>query len=225
MARKLKIPGLALLAVLAVSGTLASAAHAAPFAFRSDGFLTKIIGESGGLKFTVEGGSLTCAKTTYLGEQAGEENELLLVFPMYENCKFGAMGLTADVEPGGCTFEFFQDNNTENGKFDVITSILCPVGGKMTITVTAMGQTSCTITLGEQTLGTGTVFTNGKIEAFELLDYKGDINVSGVKYNQEAGTGLSKCATADGKANGTYIDVPTFTGRNEKEENTNIWVA
>jgi hypothetical protein len=222
MTHNLKALGLALIASFALSAMVASAAWAAEFSFRSDGTFTYITGEEKNGQFIVDGGVIKCGQTIYYGTQGGMKTGFLIVEPLYTNCSVG--GLTVEIHPNGCAFSFLQDNNTGGGKFDAITSIGCPVGEEMTITFLMGATAKCVIHIPEQTLGTGAVFTNG-VTGKGIKDYKADISLSGIKYQQTKGTGIGACNTGDETANGSFAGSPTFTGRDEsKIEETHIWV-
>ena len=222
MIRYLKILCVSLVASFMLSAMVASTACAAEFLFRSDGTFTYITGEEKGGQFIGDGGVINCGQTIYYGTQGGFKTGFLIVEPLYTNCTVG--GLAVEIHTNGCGFSFLQDNNTGGGKFDAITSIGCPIGQEMTITFLMGATTKCIIHIPEQTLGTGAVFTNG-VTGKGIKDYKADINLTGIKYQQTKGTGIGACNTGDETANGSFAGNPTFTGRDEsKLEETHIWL-
>lgn len=226
MSRNLRTLGLALVALLALTAVATSTASAKAFEFWSDGGgFTVFKGETEEMvdeKLVFDGGELQCKQAIYEGSQGGEKTAALIVEPLFENCTFGT--LAADVHVNECKFKFDQDNNTENGKFDVETKITCGVGKEITITAEEGATVACTIHIPEQELGTGAVFTN-KVNAENIKHYEVDISLSSIKYSQTAGAGSKKCATADNTNNGTYTTTAIIRGYAEGGINeTDVWV-
>ncbi len=154
--RNLKIIGLALVAVLALSAMFASAASANP-KFTAASYPQTLTTEDTGEEdlFTVSGSELTCSAEQFTGELKEASSELT-VTPHYNNCKTkGAAFNNVTVTTNNCTFIFTA--NTTVGKHGAgPVRIACP-GSPIEIHhySTAHNHTtnvsSCTVTVGSQT--------------------------------------------------------------------------
>ena len=222
MIRNLKILGLTLVTVFAMSGVAASAASAnAPYWFNSDGDWTALWGSQGVVPdvLTVDGGTVQCNSTPYSGSTSATTTTTIKLAPAPSACSFKPLpGLTM-IHMNGCEYEFHADTNTENGQFDTETTIVCPFGGDITITVVLGGVTKCTVHIGEQNLGTGIVLTNDGSG-----DLRAHISFSNIKYTQTAGIGEGKCATTITTFNGTWSGSATIRGKNTSGAVTSIAV-
>ena len=231
MIRNLKIFGLALVAVFAMSALVASAASAnAAYWFTSDGDWTALSGSQGATPdtFTTDAGTLSCTTATYSGSTAATTTTTMKLAPSYGGCTLKPLPGTATIDMNGCEYEFHADGQTTtggvpNGKFDTETTIVCPtttspshVTHDITVTVVLAGVNKCTIHIEEQNLGTGIVLTNagGGLSA--------TVSFSNIKYVQTAGTGEGKCATTSTTSNGGYSGSATISGKNTAAAATTI---
>jgi hypothetical protein len=135
---------LALVAVFAISGTVASAATAAEFHAEKAG--ATLAGENEGEAiFGTETGELKCKKANYSGTygEATTVSELELA-PSLSECT--TFGFATTVDMNGCKYK-----PTANQ----ILHLICPMG--KLIEITAPG---CTVTWPPQTITAGIVYTN-----------------------------------------------------------------
>jgi archaellum component FlaF (FlaF/FlaG flagellin family) len=145
MIRNIKILGLALVAVLAMSAVAVGSASAGEFT----GSSYPAEGEGGQTtphKFTVQGQAVECSTASFSGSLAAA-SEQIKITPVYEGCKaFGFLSATVDMN--GCYYTFTADGektgtHTRHGSVHII----CP-GATKSITVTA---STCTVHIPEQT--------------------------------------------------------------------------
>jgi hypothetical protein len=230
--RNLKILGLVLAAVLAMSAVAASAASANKnYWFQSDapaGATTKLTGEQkeeNGDRFVVDGGTVRCQKTHYTGDQTGPTATTLTLTASYTGCKFGSFEATVNM--GNCHYQIHTDTNgnTTNGSFDTISTITCS-SGDITVTVTSVGTIKCILHVPAQTLGTGIVATNATLPN-NTKDVTAHIDFSTITYTQTGGTGLGACPNlgTTHTSNGLYEGEATLTGFNSNGGETDISVG
>ena len=139
MNRKIKALGLALMAALALTAVMASAASAQ---FTSTSKHTNLTGgQVTTHKFTAGTGigAITCTTATFNGTAASESETTQVVTPSYAGCK-DSLGRTVHVSVGTSRYEF----TSGAGK-----GLVHIIGGPIVLTVT--GSTHCTITITSQT--------------------------------------------------------------------------
>jgi hypothetical protein len=150
MTCNLKALGLALVAMLAMSAVVASAASAQatptqkftamdgtyPEAFHG----TNVAGQE---TFTTEAGTLECA-STFSGSIA-EPTQAITVTPVYAGCKwFGFLNATIAIE--GCNYKFkLTTTLTSPHRYQAHVDVVCPAGKSIKITAG-----TCVVTIGEQ---------------------------------------------------------------------------
>jgi hypothetical protein len=113
MIRNAKVLGLAIVAALALTAVMASAASATNFTAAS--YPVKISGtQSESHKFTVGGGTVTCTTATFSGE-ATAASETLTMVPTYSNCTaFGFVGAkVTGFSSTGCDYTFYSGGNVD----------------------------------------------------------------------------------------------------------------
>jgi hypothetical protein len=175
--RNLKILGLALVAVLAMSAVAASAAQA-DFTYPSG--TTKIKATQPNGVFTTTAGNAECggvdAEAAVSGTTATDLTFTNLVFT---NCM--CLGRACDVTAnGGCTITL-----TTTGE-----SHLCPTGGSITLTVTSSpGVSLCTIHVTQHTVN-GITFSNTAGTPNDI-----DVTVHATNITYETIGGGGKCGT------------------------------
>lgn len=153
MIRNFKVLGLALVAVLAMSAVVASAASAQ---FTADSYPKTVtaVSELGNDVFKIDNASVEC-KGHFEGT-ASEASTTLTVTPVYSNCK--AFGFaSATVVMNGCDYVFHS-----NGEVD----LECPAGNSIVISAG-----NCEVDVGTQTgLKTVGLANNGS-----HVDVKADV--------------------------------------------------
>jgi hypothetical protein len=125
MTRNLKVLGLALLAVFALTAVVAQAASAASFN------ITKSSADVTGTATTAQflepfpgaGGSVECQELDLKGKQGAASASSIDLTPTYSECQVA--GLDVTVTDNGCVFRF-----NASGTVDV-----CPTGGSITVEV------------------------------------------------------------------------------------------
>jgi hypothetical protein len=132
MSRNLKVLGLALVAVLAMSVMVASAASASQYtgsAYPTTGTGSNTAGKE---TFTTPGGTVQC-DSHFVGTLAAASSTLT-VTPTYTKCvAFGF--LNATVNFNGCDYLFHAGASKGGGVYDNSADIVCPAGkGPVTIT-------------------------------------------------------------------------------------------
>jgi hypothetical protein len=198
MIRNAKILGLAIVAALALTAVMASAASAANFTAAS--YPVKISGtQSESHKFTVGGGTVTCTTATFAGEATAASATQTIV-PSYSNCTaFGFVGATVTgFSSTGCDYTFYAGGNVD---LDCASGDVQIDAGTCTVTLQAANN---------QNLSKNT-YTNDKPTAGKVTV---DTAVGGIHANVTSGFG---CPVAGGTySNGTYTGTTVMEGKNSK---------
>ena len=210
MTRKLKMLGMAFVAVLALTAVSATAASAAKYTAST--YPTTGTGSSalGNDTFTTEAGKVECA--SHFEGKLTEASESLTVIPKYTGCQaFGF--LNATVTMGTCDYKFGTPSAPVSHVSTAAVQVTCT--GAEVITITAG---TCKVSIGAQS-PTGNVSIKNETAAG---DVKVKANVTGIKYTVVtdgfgcpfAGTGAKTGATYVQDAevtfdstNGATIDV------------------
>jgi hypothetical protein len=194
MIRNAKILGLAIVAALALTAVMASAASATNFTAAS--YPVKISGtQTESHKFTVGGGTVTCTTATFAGELTAA-SETLTINPTYSNCTaFGFIGAkVTGFSSTGCDFKFYAGGATD---------LLCSSGD----VVIDAGE--CSVTLSEQKNLTKNTFTNNATGTVTV-----GTNVSGI---HAVVTSTGFCPIGGGTyTNATYTGQTLVEGKNSK---------
>jgi hypothetical protein len=210
----LKITGIALSAVLAMSVAAAPSASASPF-FHSEFagiFLTG--GQTGAVAnvLTTDLGEMKCKAVNFSGSQAAMTTTTMTLKPKYEECKVGMSNATVTIN--GCAYTFHLEEQEE--PIEARMGIECPfAGGKIEIHV---GE--CTITVPAQEPRKTVTFTNEG--AGTTRSVVADLNVSGIHYVEDGATCAHPNQTTE---NGTYTGVITVKGEDSEEHPVGIWVG
>jgi hypothetical protein len=215
--KNLKILGLALVAVFAMSAVVASAASAT--VFRSESTPTVLTGtQKAGTNdvFNTMGGTVTCENATYVGSVSGTSSTEAEVEPTYSGCTaFGFANVTIDVNK--CKYKFTA-GSIISGNFEGSVHIVCP---EKPIEVTAPG---CTITVATQTPTGGTItYTN--LGSGTTRELGVDVALTGIHYIED-NKGLFPTCSSPGvtTTDGTYRGESIVKGENEAAEQHGIWV-
>jgi hypothetical protein len=154
MIRNLKVLGLAIGAVLALSAVMASAAMAVP-SFTASSYPASITGSNtkGGEVFSTEGGKVEC-NSHFVSHSQGEASSTLSVTPTYTSCEaFGFLSATVNTEE--CKYVFHATEQVSSGVYRHHVDVDCPAGQSIKITASTCkaevkGVTKVTHTEGEK---------------------------------------------------------------------------
>ncbi|HEX8752683.1 MAG TPA: hypothetical protein VF731_04625 [Solirubrobacterales bacterium] len=185
---KLKVFGLAALAVFALTAVSASAAQAAPL-FHVEEAPATITGEQIGTQvFNTEEGKVECKVAKFTGTSNVTATATQELAPEYKECTaFGFVGAT--VNPEGCKYRF---NLVEGSSPPTATvDVVCPSGQSIKVSTL-----SCVVSVGSQTGLSHAVFANNG--SGETRDLKVSVTVSGVAYTASSG-----CSKPGSFTNGT----------------------
>jgi len=140
MIRNLKSLGLALVAVLAMSAVVASAAQAVP-QFTASSYPVTATGSNtkGNETFTTEAGTVQC-DSHFLVENTGGNHEgipgatsTVTATASYSNCTaFGFLNATVNME--GCDYVFHATEQVAAGVYRHHVDVVCPAGQSIKIT-------------------------------------------------------------------------------------------
>ena len=200
MNRKIKALGLALVAALALTAVMASAASAN---FTSTEAHTNLFGSQvEHHRFTAGTGigAFTCKKVTFTGTGTSTSEPTRKVKPVYAECS-DSLGRIVHVNTGTAEYEF---TSTEGkGLFHI-------VGGNITFTVT--GSTHCTITI---TSGATNKNKNKVAYTQEGPKLKTTTSTDNI-HSHIAGGGFACGTVATTSATGTYIGTTLMEGNGGK---------
>lgn len=216
--RNLKILGLALVAMLAMSAAGASVASA-------DDLTSEVFG---GINMNatnepaspdllvITAGNASCKEVAYDIGTVTVPTTTVTAAPTYptltkaggQNCTSG--GFPTTIDTNGCHYLFHVTGGTSTVG-DV--TLQCPVGQEITMTMAAAGTIKCTIHFPPQTL-TGDPITYANIGSGTTREVTASLNAHGIIYKHTAGTGLGACA-AGSAVNGTLQAKGTATANND----------
>jgi hypothetical protein len=203
MHRKLKALGLALVAALALTAVMASAASAQ---FTSNKEHTIISGsqkEKTNDVFTAgEGfGGITCENATFSGTGVTKNDADQTILPSYSTCK-DSFGRTVDIDnskTNPLTYTFTSDGKGGGSVH---------VSGEMTLTVTSGGSVICTVVIKNGQTNNGITYTNlGGTKGVETTTHATNVisTTSG---------GFFNCGISNGEHTaGTYDGTSVVTGK------------
>jgi hypothetical protein len=244
MIRNLKVLGLALVAVFALSAVAASAASAQVGTLTSTGPVTLDgvnTGEASANQLSAFGGTTQCPNVTYTGHKAlttkeTEEGKIhepipndsskFTITPHYGVCtsKIGAASFPTTVDMNGCDYTFDLEGTTPGvDTYTVRATVVCPTGKHITITIfaSAAKHTSnepfCHITITENAAG------YLGLHATDTTNGKIDITgtVTGISADKKSPTGSILCPEETTNTATLAQDV-TVTGKNNAGEATSI---
>jgi hypothetical protein len=132
MTRQLRVLGLALLAVLATSAVIASAAQAVP-QFTASSYPATATGSNtkGSESFTTEAGTVQC--DSHFQGSLSAASSTFTVTPTYTNCEaFGFLDATVNME--GCSYIFHATEKVTTDHYRSHVTVECPSGKSIKIT-------------------------------------------------------------------------------------------
>lgn len=214
MIRNLKVLGLAITAVLALSAVGASMASAD--AFKSEAAPVTLTGttDPGTTEtFKTTAGSVTC-HGSYVGTVNATSTTTLSVTPSYSGCT--ALGFPgSQVHVNGCSF-LFHITPTAGVKTGTV-DIVCPEGQSIKVTALSVGTLKCTIDVPAQT-GLATVtYSNAGAASGSTREVTVSAVINNLHYlhTSELATGLGKCTAGTG-TDGKYEGKALVTGEEDK---------
>jgi hypothetical protein len=208
MKRKLKVLGLACVAVFALTAASASSAMATTSGFTVGAGGTSISGtQTTGQKIVIGAGGTTikCSTSTFSGSVAAGLIHEATVTPNYGGanaCTFA--GLAATVDVNSCTYTITDTQTQDTYNVDVTN---CPSSAPLRVTVPSTG---CAVTITNQGALADFTAANNALGAIDDVDFT--LGFTGIEY-----TGNSSCPAnvagihSDGAITGGYT-VKAFNG-------------
>jgi hypothetical protein len=223
MIRNLKVLGLVLVALLAMTAVAVSAASADDLT--SEASPVTLTGKQSGAGdvFTTTAGTVKCKEVSYTAISVGTPTTTVDVAPNYplktaggeQNC--AGFSLPAEIATNGCVYRLTIGAATTGG-FDIV----CPVGQEMTATAKGGATTKCTIHIPPQSIAAGVTFSNTGAGTTREVDIAA--NISGtLAYKHTAGTGLGACTSGSGS--GSYAGSAIVTGENGGGAHVGIFLS
>jgi hypothetical protein len=181
---------------------ISSAYPATVTAEQSPGTITGT--ELGKQEFTTEAGTLKCNTAVAVGSLSETTLELTLT-PTYLGCTFtGLLGVGATVIMNGCDYRLVVAKETAAGTMDLRTSIVCPEGKEITVTVF---ESACRVTIPAQTF-------EGVEAHNEAADIKATFDATAITYTIDEGAKCPSKAVSGIHADGTYKGLAILSGNN-----------
>ncbi len=210
MARTLAAISLALVALLAISAMMASAAQAAPHFKAVNGkYPVGVSAESKQPVFTTEMHSVECEKTTFASKLSTETTILTVVPSVTNPCTYNNLPVT--VAFNECDY-VYQTTEKMAGVTKAYINIVCPTGQKIEIHIYSNSKhtiTACTITIEPQEKLEPLSLLNGEKEE----DVEASGTVEGVAFTEDGLLCDEKGAHKNGKFDyGTVENPTTFIG-------------
>ncbi len=197
MIRKFKALGLALVAVLAMSVVVASAAQAAPKVTITAGATVSAhaTGVEIGEEFKIDGVGVTC-KVSHYTSTVENNGETIRVTPTYTECKVGE-AIPAVITTHECHYLFHLTEKVAENVFKAHADVECTNSKKITIVST---NPKCIMEVGSQTnLTTGEITNNAAKTDVEIKP-----NVTGITGTVVEDGFLCPFTSTGVKTGGTY---------------------
>jgi hypothetical protein len=227
MTRNLKVLGVAMAAVFAMSALAASAAYGAAADFKVAEEGKEVAGtlntsaKSAFQTFTTSTGKITCATPGGTASLTGQSGEITAENLSFTNCHATALKLPATVDPNGCKFRFTAGtfNGALPGSEGSVHLEGCEEGKGITVTIFSgsdePANLGCTIHVTEQTLN-GISYVNGTNAATGKEDVTIKAAVKGeIKALFTAGP-KNLCVNEHTETAGNYEGEVTVTATNNK---------
>jgi hypothetical protein len=142
-------------------------------------------------QFKLKAGTALCESAEFAGELPGPRSALWLDATYSGGCS--AFGFTGSIAMNGCSVGIDADDPYGG-------SIACPAGKKIEIVGKLFGTTKCTATISPKAGLHIQVEETGESEP----PIRANLEVSGLAYHQQAGTGFGACKTTGDFEDGTY---------------------
>ena len=198
MIRNLKVLGLALVPVMALTAVAASSASALT-AFTSEKAPVQLTAtQEGNHVFDAAGNFITCKKASFSGTSSSTSVATITFSGTYSECTF--FGVAVTVNMNGCAYVFHA-----NGEVDVE----CPTGKSIIFKATILGS-FCEVSVGPQNgLKTATYANIGTETTREVTMTP---NITSIAYTANGGL----CKEVGSLKNGAYTSGPTrITGETD----------
>lgn len=216
MTRKLKVFGLAVVAVLAMSAVAASAASATYSFTAPEGPVFATGAQTTVNVFTTGAGTVECTTANFKGTQSAASSSDVTITPEYSGCTAFSIA-TTDVKMNGCTYTFTTPTVEKSAtEFEgVPPHIVCPAGSQIEITPTSIFGSICTVKIAAQTPTGGNIkYVNGPGNGTTTRDTTVTAAVTGIHYTSTGGL----CGASG--TNGTYSGAVTLKGYKDGSAHT-----
>lgn len=211
MLRKFRTLTIALAALFAIGAIASSAASA--ISFHSTAEESTLTGESVEVNgFVVDTGVVLCQSAQLTGTQEGEEAEVMVLHPTYEECEMEGL-FEVSVNTNECDYVFTPTNYNEAEEGYDVTLDIVNCGANPYIQI---GSTiNCRVRIGEQESLFGAIFK--AFVKFVVKVVKAIVHaIDTIEYTEE---GLF-CAGAGGN-NGTFTGSDDIVANGEEDE---LWI-
>ncbi|MEX2105876.1 MAG: hypothetical protein WD810_03155 [Solirubrobacterales bacterium] len=198
----MKALGLAVVAVLAMSVVVASAAQASEFeASNSEGTVSGT--GSGNEEFITEAGKVVCQSSTFHGTYATKNAASQSLHPAYSECQaFGFLSATVNTEK--CNYVFTPGSTIETDKYNSSVAIDCPEGNSIKITASTCSAEVKDVAANQEL--TNTTLTNATESTISALP-----NVTGIAYTVTKDGFLCPFSGTGDKTGGEYKSTAAVT--------------
>jgi hypothetical protein len=208
MMRNLKVLGVALAAVFAMSAIAASMASADTIT--AEKYPVTLTGSQSAPFNNVltvpNTGTVKCETATYHGELTAAGTTVTIT-PTYKKCEVLGFASGEAVNMNGC--DYMLHLNPAAGNTTGTADVVCPAGKEIVVTATSVGTTKCVFNIPAQVgLAKATVTNTGAGTTSELVLH---LEVKNIKETHTAGTGLGKC-TAGGASTAELGGTVNVTG-------------
>jgi hypothetical protein len=219
MTRKVKMLGLALVAVCAIGGVGAQGAWAATDDFHAEAAPVTLTGvQEGTYVFTFEGNEVGCTTATFHGTSSVTTATETTINPTYTGCKFGSLNMTVDTT--GC--HYILDDETTPSTGHAHTYLDCTSGNIKTT------MSGCTITINNDQTLNGVTYDNVNNNGGNTREITMTTTISGMEYSASGfGCGLAGIKTGP-HTDGSCVGNAILTGEEAiagNPQHIGIWVT
>ncbi len=204
MIRRIGVLGATMAAVLTM-GVMAVGAASAD-SITAETYPTTLTGDNDGVSsvLALDGLEMKCSQDNYSGTLSSSGSQITLSFTK-SGCNW--TGFAGMINPNGCDYLLKVNSVGTTGATDIV----CPTGKEITV---MWGPTpKCIIHIPPQSNLGAVTWTN--IGAGTTRELTVNLNITGFKFHQTAGTAESlNCATAD-NTTGTFVGKIRLTGESD----------
>jgi hypothetical protein len=211
MMRNLKVLGIALVAVFAMSAIAASMASADDLTSETSPVtLTgNQIAENNNVLSTTSG-TVKCKVASYTGASITTPTTTVTITPKYTECNVLGFLSHEPIDMNGCDYLLHLGSGAT--ATTATADVVCPVGKEITATAISVGTLKCTIHIPPQT-GLSKIEVTNLGAAGSTRELELHLEIEGIQESHTKGTGLGAC-TAGSAATGKLTGTVTVTGEN-----------
>lgn len=160
-----------------------------------------------------------CKASHYLETEIDSAEAEISLVPEYEECssKYGS----AEFNVNSCQYRLHSVATSQGARLGLV-DIKCPPETVMDIRMALFGTLKCTVTIRPQVNLGYVLYDNQNPGGATERDIRATIELSGFKYEEQAGTGFQACP--NGTTEGTHTDDVTLEASTHSGNEKGLWI-